>query len=110
MTYNLRCETDTVNPCTDHRNVMLLSQNNVNSATSSPICYARILGVYHANVIFTGPESIDYQSRCLELLWVWWFEVLTNPAGLEQCSLDKGRFVPVHRAGAFGFIDPADVL
>jgi hypothetical protein len=110
MTYDLHHETDTVNPHTDHCDIMLLSQNDDNSATSHPFCYARVLGIYHANVIFTGLESKDYQSRRLEFLWVRWFEVLENPAGWEQCSLDKGRFVPMHRAGAFGFIDPADVL
>ena len=109
-TYDLRRETDTVNLHTDHHNVMLLSQNNDNSTTSHPFCYARVLGVYHVNDIFTGPESKDYQSKCLEFLWVQWFEVPKNPAGWEQCSLDKGRFVLMHRAGAFGFIDPMDVL
>ena len=88
---------------------MLLSPNNV-SSTAHPFCYARVLGIYHANIIFIGPESRDYQSRRLEFLWVRWFEVLENPAGWEHYSLDKGRFVPVHREGAFGFIDPEDVL
>ena len=88
---------------------MLLSQND-DSSTSHPFCYARVLGVYHANVIFVGPESRDYQSRRLEFLWVRWFEILENPAGWEHYSLNKGRFVPMHRSGAFGFIDPADVL
>ena len=110
MTYDLCCETDTVNPCTDHCNVMLLSQKNDNSTTSHPFCYAHVLGIYHVNVIFTGLEYRDYQSRHLECLWVWWFEVLKNSAGWEQCSLDKGRFVLMHRAGAFSFIDPTDVL
>ena len=110
-TYDLRRETDTVNPHTDHRDVMLLSQKNVNSTTSHPFCYARVLGVYHANVILTGPESKDYRPRHLEFLWVRWFEVLENPsAGWEHFSLDKGRFVPMHRADAFDLIDPADVL
>ena len=89
---------------------MLLSQNDDSSAISHPFCYARVLGIYHANVVLTGPESRDYQSRRLEFLWVRWFEILESPAGWEHYSLDKGRFVPMHRAGAFGFIDPADML
>ena len=67
-TYDLRQETDTINPHTDHRNIMLLAQDDRSSAISHPFCYARVLGVYHANVIFTGPESRDYQSRHLEFL------------------------------------------
>jgi len=37
-TYDLRRETDTVNPRTDHRNIMLLSQNNDNSPPPQTFC------------------------------------------------------------------------
>ena len=107
-TYDLRHETDTVNPCTDHHDIMLLAEDGGKS--SHPFCYARVLGIYHTNIIFTGPESKDYQSRRLEFLWVRWFELLAAPAGWDQCSLDKGRFIPMHREDAFGFVDPADIL
>ena len=109
-TYDLRRETDTINPRTDHRNITLLAQDDHSSAISHPFCYACVLGVYHANVIFTGPESRDYQSRRLEFLWVHWFELLKVSSGWERCTLDKGRFMPLHQADAFGFVDPADVL
>ena len=108
-TYDLRHETDTVNPRTEHRNIMLLAQND-DEPISHPFCYARVLGIYHANIMFTGPESRDYQSRRLEFLWVQWFELLKAPAGWDQYSLDKGRFIPMQRPDAFGFVDPADVL
>ena len=106
--YDLRHETDIVNSRTDHRDIMLLAEDS--GTSSHPFCYARVLGVYHANVIFTGPESKDYQSRCLDFLWVCWFELLTAPAGWDQCSLDKGKFIPMHQEDAFGFVDPANVL
>ena len=109
MTYDLRRKTDTINPHTDHRNVMLLAQND-DEPISHLFCYARVLGIYHANVIFTGPESRDYQLRRLEFLWVQWFELLKAPAGWGKYSLDKGRFIPIQRADVFGFVDPADVL
>ena len=88
---------------------MLLAQDNGRPLTGHPFYYARILGVYHANIIFTGPESRDYESRHLEFLWVQWFE-LEDSGSWEQCSLDKGQFIPMHRTDAFGFVDPADVL
>ena len=112
-TYDLRHENDSINPRTDHCNIMLLAQNDGSgSATSHPFCYARVLGIYHANIILTGPESSDYQSRRLEFLWVRWLELLeiAPAAGFEDCSLDKGRFVPTDLEDAFGFVDPADVL
>ena len=91
---------------------MLLAQNDgPNPTISHPFLYARVLGIYHANVIFTGPESRDYQSRCFEFLWVQWFELLEPPStGFKKCALDKGRFIPMHRTDVFGFVDPADVL
>ena len=110
--YDLQRERDSINPRTDHCNIMLLAQNDgPKSATSHPFLYACVLGIYHAHVIFTGPESRDYQSRCVEFLWVRWFELLETPAtGFEESALDKGRFILMHRTDAFGFVDPVDVL
>ena len=87
---------------------MLLAEDS--SKSSHPFCHAHILGIYHMNVIFTGPESKDYQSRPLEFLWVQWFELLTAPTGWYQCFLDKGRFISMHQEDAFGFVDPTDIL
>ena len=88
---------------------MLLAHDDTRPLTDHPFCYARVLGVYHANIILTGPESRDYESRRLEFLWVQWFE-LEASGSWEQCSLDKGRFNPIDQTDAFGFIDPVDVL
>ena len=57
-TYDLRCETEAINPRTDHRDVMLLTCTD--GSGSHPFCYARILAIYHANVVYIGPESQDY--------------------------------------------------
>ncbi|KIM57234.1 hypothetical protein SCLCIDRAFT_131028, partial [Scleroderma citrinum Foug A] len=108
-TYDVRRGTDIVNSHTDHRHIMLLAHDDTRPLTDHPFCCARVLGVYHANIILTGPESMDYESRRLEFLWVQWFE-LEASGSWEQCSLDKGRFNPIHQTDAFGFIDPADVL
>jgi hypothetical protein len=111
-TYDLRRETDAINPSTDNRDIMLLAGEPAPSSECHPFSYARVLGIYHANVIFIGPGSQDYQSRRMDFLWVRWFEPLKSPAamGWERCILDKMRFVPMHSANAFGFVDPANVL
>ena len=70
-----------------------------------------MLGIFHANIIYTGPGSKDFQSRRIEFLWVQWFEVLQNRVSAwEQHTLDTIRFLPMADKGAFGFVDPADVL
>lgn len=106
--YDLQRETETVNPRTDHRDIMLLSR--ANGPKTHPFCYARILGIYHANIIYTGPSSRDYQARRIEFLWVRWFEVLDQPSGWEHLTLDAVRFAPMASTNAFGFVDPTDVL
>ena len=106
-TYDLQREFDSINPRTDHRDIMLLS----NSDDHHPFCYAQVLGIFHANIIYTGPGSKDFQSRRIEFLWVRWFEVIQDCSSLwEQQALDTVRFLPMANTGAFDFVDPANVL
>ncbi|KAF9230744.1 hypothetical protein BU15DRAFT_83245 [Melanogaster broomeanus] len=105
-TYDVRRAQDTVNPRTDHRDIILLSRD----PSIHPFCYARVLGIYHANVIYIGPGHKDYRPRRIEFLWVRWFEVLDRPAGWEHAVLDSVKFPPMAEVDAFGFVDPTNVL
>lgn len=87
---------------------MLLSDTP--TSTAHPFCYARVLGIFHANVVYNGPGLTDYQPRRLEFLWVRWFEVIESHQEQNAYTLDVLRFVPMNEDEAFGFIDPADVL
>ena len=106
-TYDLQRESDSINPRTDHRDIMLLANSH---GAGHPFSYARVLGIFHANIVYTGPGSKDYQSRRIEFLWVRWFEVLQDHLAWEKHALDTVRFVPMADEDAFGFVDPADVL
>ncbi|KAF9242150.1 hypothetical protein BU15DRAFT_73077 [Melanogaster broomeanus] len=106
-TYDLRRETDMVNPGTSHRHIMLLSPTGIGG---HHFCYARVLGIYHANIIYTGSDSRDYRPRRVEFLWVHWFELIPGPSGWAHAALDRLRLAPIDADDAFGFIDPADVL
>ncbi|KAH7916940.1 hypothetical protein BV22DRAFT_968511, partial [Leucogyrophana mollusca] len=111
--YDVRRGQDVVNPRTDHCNIMVLSNagNLPGEEPSHPFSYARVLGIYHLNVIYTGPDTLDYQPRRMEVLWVRWFEVVDEiPAGWEAHGLDTVRFAPMTEDDAFGFVDPADVV
>ena len=73
--------------------------------------YARVLGAYHANVIYTGPGLADYKARRLEFLWVRWYQVDSKDEDfLAKARLPELSFPSVHSPLAFGFIDPAEVL
>lgn len=113
-TYDLQREYDTINPRTDHRDIMVLSnQDHDSNGNNHPFRYARVLGVFHANVVYTGPGSNDFRSRRVEFLWVRWFETIqdcTTAMGWEQCVLDIVKFLPMADEHAFSFVDPADVL
>ena len=107
-TYDLQRDFDSINPRTNHRDIMLLSDSDDNA---HPFSYARVLGIFHANIIYTGPGSRDFQSRRIEFLWVRRFEVLQdNFLAWEQHALDMVRFLPMADEDAFGFVDPTDVL
>lgn len=111
-TYDLQRDFDNINPHTDKKNIMLLSNEDGNR-DSHPFSYARVLGVFHTNIIFTGPGSKDFRSRRVDFLWVRWFELVperTVVHGWEQNALDTVRFLPMADEDAFGFVDPADVL
>jgi hypothetical protein len=113
-TYDVRRGTDIINPGTSRCNIMLIADNPDSTEGSSIVhhfLYARVLGVYHANVVYTGPGMLDYEARRLDFLWVRWYEIV-DPAssGWNKSKLDSVRFPPLNGEDAFGFVDPKDVL
>src|SRR5262245_58580215 len=76
-TYDVRREEDVINPNTDHCNIMLLSADNVGSPTHRYI-YARVLGIYHVNVIYVGSGNGVYQEQRMEFLWVRWYSHISG--------------------------------
>ncbi|KIM57115.1 hypothetical protein SCLCIDRAFT_66817, partial [Scleroderma citrinum Foug A] len=47
--YDLQHDFDSISTCTDHWNIMLLSNSGINT---HPFCYAWVLGIFHANIIY----------------------------------------------------------
>jgi hypothetical protein len=115
-TYDVRRSQDVVNGSTSHNNIMVLADpNDDNDSTSSnstqSFKYGRVIGVHHVNVIYTGPGMRDYQPRRIEFLWVRWYRnVGVIKTGWQARKLDRVQFQPVADDGAFGFVDPSDVL
>jgi hypothetical protein len=114
-TYDVRCAQDAVNTSTTHNNIMVFAEpgDNLDSTSDQdhPYRYARVLGVYHVNVVYVGPGMLDYQPRRTEFLWVRWYQnIEAGCTGWGAHKLDHVRFPPITKDGAFGFIDPLDVL
>lgn len=119
-TYDVRRAQDVVNPGTTHCNVMFLSDMGDDTPEASrasnfhPFRYARVIGIYHVNVIYVGSGMMDYNSRRFDFLWVRWYQGPIPRSGdlnrLDTWRLDQLSFFPVNDPRAFGFVDPADVL
>jgi len=68
-TYDVRRAQDSINPRTNHRDIMLLSHRD-DDTPHHEYEYARVIGIYHVNVVYTGPGMLDYRARRLDFLWV----------------------------------------
>ncbi len=123
-TYDVRRSEDVVNPNTPHCNIMLLANTEINDpdpdlstrAVVHPFLYGRVIAIYHANVIYTGPGMRDYDAMRFDFLRVRWFQV-DQPQGRDRyrsswktLRLDRLSFPPMAEQGSFGFVDPSLVL
>lgn len=111
-TYDVRRAEDVINPGTSHRDIMLLADTSDTAGCfEHPFLYARVLGIYHVNVIYTGEGMLDYNARRVDFLWVRWFEYNASKSmRWDDLKLDTLHFPPMASEGAFGFVDPGDVL
>jgi hypothetical protein len=111
-TYDVRRSQDVVHTSTSHCNIMMLAApSSADTSSSHPFRYGRVLGVYHANIVYVGPGMVNYQSQRFEFLWVRWYRVIKTPStGWTARKLDCVQFPPLSNDDSFGFVDPSDVL
>lgn len=101
-TYDLRRGRDRVN-MRNRSHVMTLSQDGVH-----PYAYARVLGIFRLDVLH-GPTMSD-ETR-MDVLWVRWFKIdEAHRAGWKAKRLYRIKPIPALEDGAFGFIDPNDII
>jgi hypothetical protein len=89
--------------------VLAVSSEENDSTLVDKFRYARVLGVYYANIV-VGPGMLDYQPRRIEFLWVRWYENVGMRSGWDAQKLDQLRFPSAANGDSYGFIDPNDVL
>jgi hypothetical protein len=112
-TYDCRRSQEVIHSSSSHNNIMVLSDSwpdQSQNSNSHPFCYAQVLGVYHANVVYVGPGMVNYQPHWMESLWVQWYGYVETAAGWDSHKLDCVWFPCVTREDVFGFVDPSDVL
>jgi hypothetical protein len=112
-TYDVRRSQEAINPLSSHNNVMVLNgshDENQSSGRQHLFRYTRVLGIYHANVVYVGPGMVDYQPIRIEFLWVQWYKHTEIDADWGSRKLDCVHFPLVNQGDTFGFVDPLDIL
>jgi hypothetical protein len=80
---------------------------------SHPYWYARILGVFHANISYAGNDAPAFHSpQQMDFVWVRWFGRDPNNyrSGWKAKRLHRLGFIPADEPGAFGFLDPRFII
>lgn len=106
--YDVRRDQDSMNPRT-HCDVMVLASET--GLNAHPYWYARVLGIFHAQVLHTGPMARNRSVQHMEFLWVRWFGIEPDYCwGFSTGRLPKIGFIPDTDDSAFGFLDPSLVI
>ncbi|QRW12580.1 colossin-A [Ceratobasidium sp. AG-Ba] len=107
--YDVRRQYDVVDPKSPCRYILLPSDTSDNPDAHT-FLYARILGIYHANIRFCGrpPKRMDF-------LWVRWLDYdEAEPGGWDVERLDRLSYGKCRNDSelldAFGFVDPQHVI
>jgi hypothetical protein len=91
---------------------MVLSHKN-DEVDVHPYWYAQIIGVFHTFVVFndTAAGTSSHESKQIDFVWVHWFgRDLDHRAGWQAKRLHRVGFIPSCDPGAFGFINPKQII
>lgn len=109
-TYDCRRDQDTINPRT-RSDVIVLADKDEDAENVHPYWYARVIGIFHAMV---GRAEVGGTTTLeqMDFLWVRWYGYDTYArSGFKARRLHQIGFLDSHEdKGAFGFIDPSDVI
>ena len=106
-TYDLRREQDSVNPRT-HADIMTVAHEDEPGANPHPYWYARVVRIFHADVLRRGDSS---PAKRIEFLWVHWFgRDMDHRAGWKIRRLHRIGFISSSDPAAYGFLEPAKVI
>ena len=113
-TYDLQQEYDIVNS-RKHANILTVSPlfDHVSHTSSDghPFRYARVLGIYHANIVYFNPITRSSLAQTMEFLLVHWYRRDSRyKAGFKRRRLHRLELLAPDDPEALGFLDPDDVI
>ncbi|KAG8732310.1 hypothetical protein FRC11_014512 [Ceratobasidium sp. 423] len=105
--YDVRRQQDTINPRSPCRFIILPADMG---PSAHPFLYAKVLGIYHAQVRFDGRPA-----RRINFLWVRWLDYdEEEPGGWDVCRLDRVFYGKCRNdyelMNAFGFVAPHHII
>ncbi|KAF8074854.1 hypothetical protein FPV67DRAFT_601603 [Lyophyllum atratum] len=104
--YDVRRGQDSMNPRT-RADIMTLSHED---DTEHPFAYARIIGIFHADVVRNVPGASAIPVS-IEFLFVRWYRRDTSyRAGFKRKRLHRLEFMPDSDPDAYGFLNPDEVI
>ncbi|KAK2467950.1 hypothetical protein APHAL10511_000245 [Amanita phalloides] len=87
---------------------MVAAHEDESDDVPHPYWYARVIGIFHANV---SQHGINIPLKRMDFLWVHWFGCdLAHKGGWRARRLHRIGFVESQDPTAFGFLDPASVI
>ena len=106
-TYDVRRNQDSMNPRT-RSNIFTLARPL--DEPHHPFSYARLLGVFHADVIYQAFGEYP-QSRTIDFAWVHWFWVDPHwKGGFKHRRLYRVVPLPEEDSESYGFLDPDEII
>ena len=108
-TYDMRRDQDSLKP-DNHADFMVLANEDEGEY---PYWYGRLIGIFHANISYIGPECASSEIRRMDFVWVCWFGQDLERGyteGWKARRLPHIGFVPHEDPGALGFLDPALII
>ena len=111
-TYDVRRSQDSLNPNTDHCDIMVHTREDPTSQHFHPFWYARVIDLFHVNVNRARQDRTLEVAERMDILWVRWFgKDHMYRAGPQARRLDRNGFVTDDDdTEPFGFLDPTHVV
>ncbi|KAG7089149.1 hypothetical protein E1B28_010855 [Marasmius oreades] len=106
-TYNVQRGSDLIKSQTDNSFIMVHSPN---TEETHPFWYARVIGIFHAQILRRDREHASQKPQHMEFLWLQWLGMEPGyRSGRHLARLPKVGFVPEDDE-AFGFLEPDAVI
>ncbi|KAI1789115.1 hypothetical protein LXA43DRAFT_923997 [Ganoderma leucocontextum] len=111
-TYDLQRDCDIIHPSAHKADVLVYTPGVASDGSSIspfPWMYARVLGIYHANIILPGTTV----SQRANFFHVRWFQTdPTHISGTQARRLERIQFMPPNSESGevFGFVDPGHII